>query len=67
MGTKLTPPQLALLKVLPEGPSDGKFVIGPRLNVAFNLVRRGLARTVGLGQERGGTFVITEAGKEALR
>jgi hypothetical protein len=64
---KLTVAQRMLLEALPEAPGDGKYVKGSGLNVAFNLVKMGLARTVGLGLDRGGKFVITEAGKEALR
>jgi hypothetical protein len=64
---RLTRPQRTLLEALPEAPSDGRYVKGAGLKIAFNLVRMGLARTVGLGMDRGGRFVITPEGKEALR
>lgn len=66
MTDDLTPKQWDLLGALPDLPADGKLCKGPRLRIAENLERMGLAQRVGSGFFNGGKFVRTQAGKRKL-
>ncbi len=60
---RVTGSQMRMLQNLSDDPKTAYYVEGPDLNVAFNLVRIGLAENLYLGWVRGGKFVITENGR----
>jgi len=67
---KLTPPQRALVRELPDDPSEGQRCRGPRYRVAEALVRLGLARRLGAPEAAGprlwgmgGSYLRTPQGR----
>jgi hypothetical protein len=63
-----SPQQWAMLKTLPDAPSDGRRIKGTRLRTANSLVELGLARRIaGLREGEGGYYVRTTEGYALLK
>ncbi len=62
-----SPQQWAMLRTLPDPPSDGRRIKGTRLRTANSLVEMGLTKRIaGLPEGEGGYYVRTVEGRALL-